>query len=372
MDNLVLITGNDTLAIKSKADSIIDELKKKIADEYSFETIAGDLENSKPMKVLEELSIAINTPSFFGSTKTIWVKHFSHFELATGKEKKNKLFQEAFKEIIETLQKEFLSNNNLSLIIDGPSLDRRTFLYKFFAKNGKVHHLTKIDTNDRNYQTDLRNKIRDLCALEKVKISYDAIEFLADTVGGDTGRLTGEIAKLISYVGNKKNISLDDCQSICSKSFEMANWVFADALANKKIKNSFNALNIIIDKIISERTASSNPELSMLFGAIRKFQDLIKIKSGAELLSIPPQCQYPFFKSQMDNAKLNSNNVKNSNILLSYHPYRAYKLYEQAQKFSDNEIANVFSVLLEANKELVSGNNVPRVILENLILRVCS
>ena len=372
MENLILITGNDTLAIKNKANSIIDELKKNIADEYSFEIITGDTENSKPMKVLEELLISINTPSFFGSTKTIWLKHFSHFDQATGKDKKNKLFQDTFKEIIDTLQTEFLDNNNVSLIIDGPELDRRTSIYKFFSKNGTIHHLAKIDTNDKSYQADLRNKIRDLCGLENVKINYDAIEFLADTVGGDTGRLTGEIAKLISYVDNKKNITLDDCQSICSKSYEMANWVFADALANKKIKSSFKALNIIIDKIVSERSTSSNPELSMLFGTIRKFQDLIKIKSGAELLAIPSKCQYPFFKSHLDNAKMNSNNVGNGNVLLSYHPYRAYKMYEQAQKFTNSEMAEIFSALLQANKELVSGNSTPRIVLENLILKVCA
>jgi DNA polymerase III delta subunit len=295
MENFILITGNDTLAIKSKAESIVDSLKEQIVDEYAFEIITGDTEKNQPMKVLEELSIAVNTPSFFGSSKTIWVKHFSNFDLATGKDKKNKLFQETFKEIIETLQSEFLDNNSLSLVIDGPELDRRTSIYKFFTKHGKVHHLTKIDTNDKNYQAELRNKIQNLCKLDNVKINYDATEFLADTVGSDTGRLTGEIAKLISYVGTKKNISLDNCQSICSKSFEMANWVFADALANKNIKSSFKALSIIIDKMTAERNTSSSPELSMLFGAIRKFQDLLKIKSGAELLSIPPKCQYPFF-----------------------------------------------------------------------------
>ena len=146
-----------------------------------------------------------------------------------------------FKDIIQTLQTEFLDNDSISLIIDGPELDRRTSVYKFFANNGKIYNFNKIDKNDKGYQTDLRNKIRDLCKLENVKITYDAIEFLAETVGIDTGRLTGEISKLISYVGTKKNINLEDCQTVCSRSFEMANWVFADALANKDIKNSFNA-----------------------------------------------------------------------------------------------------------------------------------
>ena len=103
MENLILITGNDSLAIKNKAESLINMMKKNADDEYSFEIISGDTEDCSPMKILEELSIAVNTPSFFGSTKTIWIKHFSGFELAVGKEKKCKQFQETFKEILERI-----------------------------------------------------------------------------------------------------------------------------------------------------------------------------------------------------------------------------------------------------------------------------
>ncbi len=369
MENLILITGNDTLAIKNKVEAIIDELKETV-DEYSIETIIGDAENSKPMKILEELLISINTPAFFGSGKNIWLKHFAHFKLLIGKEKKNKPFQEVFKDIITVINDNFLNSSDLTLIIDGPELDKRSAVYKFFQKNGKVYSLNKIDQNDKNYQNELRNKIQDLCRVEDIKINYDAVEFLVGTVGGDTGRLTTELAKLFAYIGDKKRISLSDCQDICTKSMEMANWVFSDALANKNIKGALNALNIIIDKIVAEKSASSAPELSMLFSAIKKFQDLIQIKAGAERLEIPENCQYPFFKSHLDNVKFNSSS--NDNILLSYHPYRAFKLFEQAQKFNDTEIAEIFTVLLESNKELVSGNGNPRIVLENLILKVCA
>jgi DNA polymerase III delta subunit len=74
----------------------------------------------------------------------------------------------------------------------------------------------------------------------------------------------------------------------------------------------------------------------------------------------------------LDNAKASSTNIEYGNILLSYHPYRAFKLYEQAKIFTNREMANNFSALLEANKELVSGNSNPRIVLENLILKVCA
>ena len=370
MTNFILITGNDQLAIKNKAEKIVEEIKEKSDNAFSFETVKGDTESAKAPKILEELLTAINTPSFFSESKTIWLKHFSFFNLATGKEKKNKEVQEINKVIIKALENEIKEKNDFTLIIDGPDLDKRTAFYKFFTKNGDVVNLSKISTTDKNYQINLRNKIRELCEIENVKIAYNAVEFLADTVGAETGRLTGEIAKLIAYVGNKKTISLNDCQEICSKSYEMANWVFADALASKNMKDSFSALNIIIDKMTSEKTSGSNPELSMLFNTIRKFRDIVKVKSGAELLSIDGHCQYPFFKSAIETAKDRENS--STNVLLSLHPYRAFKLYEQASNFKNKELAGIFTSLLDANRELVSGATSSRIVLENLIIKICS
>ena len=364
MCNLILITGDDSLAVKNNAAKIAETEKAKLADSFSFEVISGDNEATKPEKILEDLLISISTPSFFGSTKTIWLKHFDHFKLLTGKTKANTNFQEFFKTITDMFKD--ISDNSLKLIIDGGNLDKRTSFYKFCSANGKVYESKKVQTSDKAYQANLRQKIKSLCEEEELDIAYNAIEFLIESVGSDTGRLTTEVQKLASYVGNSKRVTLNDCHAICTKTIEMAQWIFAESLANRDMKESFYSLNILIDNLISEKKSGSAPELTMFFSALRKFQEILKVKRAAAEFSFPERVSYNNFKDI-----LSSNREVENNYLLTLHPYRAYMLHQQACKFFDNEIVTIFKELLDANRELVSGNSTPRIILENLILHVC-
>ena len=58
--------------------------------------------------------------------------------------------------------------------------------------------------------------------------------------------------------------------------------------------------------------------------------------------------------------------------MLKLHPFRAFKLTEQAAKFSGKRLSKIFQALLDANRNLVSGGGEPRIILERLILDITS
>jgi len=87
-------------------------------------------------------------------------------------------------------------------------------------------------------------------------------------------------------------------------------------------------------------------------------------------LNIQGYIRYQNFKNIVENAKNDLNLDKFS--IVSWHPYRLYKLYEQSAKFKDSEIAEIFTGLLKSNVEFVSGNSFPRVILENLVTKICT
>jgi DNA polymerase III subunit delta len=368
MSNLILITGDDTIAIKSNATKIAFAEKKSLDDEFSFEVIAGDDENTTPQKTLENLIISLNTPSFFGSTKVIWLKHFSHFKSLTGQTGTNKDFQDFFKSISDTLKSGALEDGSLKFILDGSALDKRSAFFKFCSKHGKVLEFNKIKSSDKSYQLNLRNKITSLCESENVNIKSNAIEFLSEAVGSDTGRLSTEISKLCSYIsGTTDTITVEHCHEICTKTIEMANWIFAESLADRNIKQSIYSLNILIENLMSDSKSGNNPELTMFFSASRKFQEIIKTKKATSELSIPMQISYNSFK---DILQSNSDATPN-NSLINMHPYRAYMLHKQASNFSESELPKIFTELLNANKEFVSGNTTPRILLENLIFKIC-
>jgi DNA polymerase III subunit delta len=366
MKNFILVTGTDQIAVKRKASEIADILKDEVDNEFSFEIINGESEKNNPISILEQLLTAINTPSFFSTKKTIWLKHFEAFESLKDKSSKN--LKLLFDEVIKSL-KENNDFNNITVLADGLNLNKKTPIYKFFASEGEVFEFNVLSSKDKDYKNKAHHIIEEYCKKEAVSISYQTVEFLIDTIGTDSGRLFSELDKLIAYVGNKKSIDIDDCNIICSRSIEMANWVFSDALANKQIKRAFSALNIISENAQAS-SRSANFELTILSSVINKFKEILQIKAMADILDIHGYISYQNFKNIVENAK-NSPSLDRFSIV-SWHPYRLFKIYEGSTKFKDNEIAEIFTLLLKSNVEFVSGNNFSRVILENLVTKICT
>ena len=58
------------------------------------------------------------------------------------------------------------------------------------------------------------------------------------------------------------------------------------------------------------------------------------------------------------------------NPLLKLHPFRAFKTCEGAAGFTDAELAGNLEAVRNASRALVSGGGEPRIILEQLVLRL--
>ena len=58
------------------------------------------------------------------------------------------------------------------------------------------------------------------------------------------------------------------------------------------------------------------------------------------------------------------------NRLLTYHPYRAYKVCESAARWRPAECARALELIVEAQRQMVSGGEA-RLILEKLIVDLC-
>lgn len=369
MDKLFLITGNDDFAIKNKALEIITSLcGTEPENNPALEIIHGDSDELKPKTILSEFLNSINTPAFLGSHKTAWLKHFSHFELAKSKDGEKRSGKNEISDLVE-----FINGgipDDLNIVIDGPELDRRTSIFKACQKHGQIFYFEKLDISSRNLAESLSKKILDFYMEKNMRISQDAVNFLIESVGSDTSRLYSEMEKLFCYVAPNSSISLEDCQTICSRTPEAAGWALADTVAERNTRQAFKAINTLVDQIRQEKSRS-NPELSILNTVIKRFQDIIGVKTDAILLSLNPGCSYPQFRSSVESPPPDIKAQLKDSILLKSHPYRAWKLFNESVNFTEKELASAFSVLLEVNRQFVSGAASPRIILEQAVMKIC-
>jgi hypothetical protein len=60
------------------------------------------------------------------------------------------------------------------------------------------------------------------------------------------------------------------------------------------------------------------------------------------------------------------------NPLIKLHPYRAFKMCEAAARLDGAAIARKLTLIRNASRALVSGGGKPRIILEQLTIKLCS
>jgi DNA polymerase-3 subunit delta len=364
MSNFYLISGNDDFAIKAKAKEIVTSLcGENPEDNPDLEIIKGDSDELKTEDILAMLLNSLNTPPFLSPDKKIWLRHFTQFE---------KILASGAKDAITTKVDALIAfikegiPQDITLIMDGPDVDQRKAFAKACktVKGAEIHFFRKADISSKDYAKTQYERIIEACNKAKKKIDQSAVQYLSETVGSDSGRLQMELDKVFCYIGNSDRVTLRDCKEICSRTPEALSWDFAAALVERNVAGALEIVNTLMEQMKSQR--GGNMELSILSHAVRSFQEMVKVKNAASELKLPQRVGKSYFYSVSPELK----DKYPENILLSVHPFRAYKMCESAESFSDRGLSKALNMLLDANRKLVSGGGEPRIILEQLIINI--
>ena len=357
MTNLYLITGSDEFSIRQKTSELIHQLcGEKSEENPCLEIIYGDSTEIKIPQMLNTLLLSIKTPDLFGEHKTIWLKRFSFSDIAKSKASKN-----ACDNLVKAINTGI--SEDVTIVFDGLSIDKRSALFKAFKKVGEIHIFDKVDIKAWDWEKNIRIKIMMTCKENNIRITNDAATFLSQTSGTDTGRIQSELQKLFAFIFPRDQITIQDCQAICSLTPEAAAWAFADTLAKRNLQETLTALHILFNN----KTIGS----AVIYSVINKFQEMIGIKVAAAQLSLTPGITQNRFQNAIQNIHPELKEKMKGNVLLKLHPYRAWMLFSQVANFTDAKLADSLSDILQVNKNLVSGGCDPRIALELLSMKIC-
>lgn len=359
MPNLYLISGTDEFTIRQQASVIIESLcGEKPEENPGLEIIHGDSKELKIHQMLNELIQSSQTPDLFGGAKTIWLKRFEFSLINKSNDSKN---------AVENLVKAIKAGlpEDINVVIDGIGIDKRSSLFKTCQKAGEIHIFDKVDVTDRDWAQNVRIKIMKICQERNIRITPEAASFISETSGTDTGRVLSEMEKLFAFIYPRDQITIEDCQQICSLTPEAAGWAFADALAQKDLKQSLQALHILFNN-------KSGSNVGVIYPVIQRFQQMIEVKiAAASIAALAKGIAYPRFKNAVQNIHPELKEKLKNSIIIKTHPYRAWIIFSQAANFTDAKLAKILSDILQVNKNLVSGGAEPRIDLELLAAKIC-
>jgi len=306
--------GEDYYLIQTALDSINKALSPFITSDFDKETFYGD---KKPLG--EVIDFASAFP--FGSEKKLII--FKQFEKV--KDKKPLVDYAASPPEFTVL---VLIHNGIILNLNSEpykSLSKYNFIFE--AKELKGKYLLKW----------LVNHVE-----EKEKtISQENAQLLIDISGENRSMLENQIEKIITFISEEKEISLNHIQSLSTRLKQFSIFDLQNAIGKKDKDKAINvAFNLLENSVEPVFIVAM---LTRYFTGVSRVGELTKEK-------IPPQ---------------------QAARIVGTHPYY-YKDSQHARSlFSDTDLANVFRALLRADLSIktttIDGKNIVTVLISEIL-----
>ena len=354
MGKFYLICGDDDFRIKERSRELVNQLcGGSYENAPDLEIIGGAGSELAPTDWLNQAADALATPPFLTPTKKIWLCHCSWLDQLNNKE-----LASGFERLAVELERGL--PEGVDLVWDGVGLDQRTAAFNRLKaiKNLELENIRKISSFDRDYSRNRQDFIVNFVSSFNKRIGSDGVLYFIDVIGSDSGRLQRELEKLISYVGDQNNITLQDCRNSCSRTPEAMIWDFANALMER---NKAEALRVLDVSLGLMSNTGGSPEIGIMRQVERSYLELLNSKADMEELQIDQRVSKSFFDSSAD---LKERYPENG--LLKLHPFRAFKICQRAGGYTTAELVRALNAISEAGRQLVSGGE-GRLVLEQLI-----
>lgn len=179
----ILIYGTDTGAVAQSAQTVLKKLGV-LGDEFAIIKIDSDTLKETPTAFADEL----NAIGLFSSSRVIWFKNPTD------------TFIKEAEEFIDTY------NGNTFVLMTSDSLNTKSKLVKAFDNAPTVGSLGCYPLN----ATDIRSLVQSTLSEAHLTISPDALSLLCSYLETDRGIISGELEKLILYMGDNVAISVQD------------------------------------------------------------------------------------------------------------------------------------------------------------------
>jgi DNA polymerase-3 subunit delta len=357
-----VIVGTDEGTVSEEALKVFNQFKPEGGDEFSTEIIDGVAANADEAHTTCSLAIqALQTLPFFGGGKTIWLKNVNF--LGTDRTSKAEATK-AGAEALLTCLKDGLPQD-VHLIISCSTFNKARSLCKFLAQSGDFQTFDKMDASRDGWQEKMMPVVRKLANGYGLNFKQDALLLFVTLVGVDTRQIQVELEKMDIYLGDRREVSLEDVRVMVPLShagviFEIGHAIQkkdgarALELVNQQLARKESAVGIIRAAIIP---TVRNLFMAAAVGDGRKIP-LGNYNSYAAALNAIPERERAWLPQKKAGGGVNA--------------YPLFLASQSATRFSLPKLRNAMRACLDADRCLVTSGLEDRTVLHRLIVTICS
>jgi len=228
-----------------------------------------------------------------------------------------------------------------TLIMVLNNLDSRTKVAKTLAKWQSVVECKRL------YDNQVPDWIRKRVASLGKQIDLHAARMLGEHVGADLGPLASQVDKLVTYVGDRDRITLEDVAEMTVTDRTRTIFELTDCIGRKDSHKAIGVLNQFM-----HRDGEAGYVVTMLAWQMRRLWKTKKIVANN------PRARESDLISQILKA-------------VGGAPMFIKQMIPQARAFSDEDLAYRHRLLIECDAALKSTGDDPKTMLEVLMMRLC-
>jgi len=253
------------------------------------------------------------------------------------------------------------------LIMTAGAVDRRKKLFRVITETGVVLAFNRSRAEEKQ-KDQMLEAAGEVLRRKGKSMGPEAMMALGRKTGFDLRKSMAEIEKLIAYTGERRQIEEGDVEDVVGKTREDSIFELTSAVAGKNPGAALVIMKDLLDQGVHP--------LVMLAMVTREMRFLLHAKL---LLAVDrfrlfdPRMDFGRFqKTVLPVLKAWSSESENRLELAGQHPYVIYNAFRFSERFSREELIRRLEFLLEADLALKTTGQDPRLLMERLVLRLCS
>lgn len=299
------------------------------------------------------------------------------------------------------IEKGFPKNNHL--IMTAEFVDKRRGLFKAISQTGMIINCAVPRGErrvDRLAQEDVLNEtMATMLNKARKKMNKTAFQALYEMTGFDLRTFCDNLEKLISYVGDRENITIEDVESVLNRTKKDPIFDFTNAVADRRVQPAFFYLDSLLGDDLHPLQI-----LAAITNQIRKLllvKDFVESPQGAGWYAGCPYNQFRHdiipaiatydrnLSAQVENwdnmissgsgsaqkkTAKSRNKKAGSDLIIARNPKNAYPVYQlflKSERFTKTDLWDALARLNEADIQLKSSRQDPKLLLEKVILHIC-
>jgi DNA polymerase III subunit delta len=320
--SILLYWGEDEFALNQAIKDLQQQTVTAAWMSFNYQKIGGD----KADGAIEALNQAM-TPPFGAGQRLVWLADTT-------------MFAQSNESLLAELERTIpaIPDSSVLLITCTNKPDGRSKITKFIQKHAQIKEFALVSAWKG---AEIEQQVRQTAQELKVKLTPEAIELLAISVGNNTRQLHTELTKLSLYSADRSQpLSADEVGSLVAITTQNS-LQLAEALRQGEIDRALDLINALVQR--------NEPALKIVATLVGQFRTWLWVKALIEA-------------GEQDEVIAKEADIGN--------PKRLYFLRKDLQKISARKLVAAFQELLVLEFALKQGND-PIMALQTQAMKIC-